>query len=76
MTFYRGLCEDVFDTLGRDDTLRHAYRVYLWRQAASLLRHLPSDIGSTAGAELYSEIQDFLWSKRSSALDAERAQRM
>jgi hypothetical protein len=76
MTFYRGLCDDVFDTLGRDDTLRHAYRVYLWRRAVSLLRNSPTDIGPTAGGELHSEIQAFLWSKRASVLDTERAQRM
>ena len=76
MTFYRGLCEDLLDTLGRDDALRHAYRVYLWRRALCLVRHSPSDIGPTAGVELYSEIQAFPWSKRSNELDAERARRM
>jgi hypothetical protein len=72
MTFYRGLCEDVFDALGRDGALRHAYRVYLWRRARGLVRHSSSDTEPTAG----SEIQALAWSKGSSELDAERARRM
>lgn len=76
MTFYRGLCYDVFDTLGRDATLRHAYRVYVWRRALSLFRHSPSDIEPPAAAEFYAEIQALRWSKGASELDAERARRI
>ncbi|HEY7548029.1 MAG TPA: hypothetical protein VH913_00790 [Hyphomicrobiaceae bacterium] len=76
MTFYRGLCDDVLDALGRDDALRHAYRVYLWRRALSFLHHSGADVERTAGAELYSEIQTSAWGKRRNELDAERARRM
>jgi hypothetical protein len=57
MTFDRRFCEDVFNTLGRDDTLRHAYRVYLWRRALELAHHSPTDEGATAGAALCSVVQ-------------------
>lgn len=67
MTFDSRFCEDVFDTLGRDHTLRHAYRVYLWRRALGLVhhtpgwvRHLPADEGATAGAELSCVVQAFI----------------
>jgi hypothetical protein len=63
MTVYRDLCEDLWDTLGRDDALRRAYRVYLWRRALDLIRHS------------HSEVQAFPWSRRSNNLDAERARR-
>ena len=76
ITFYRGLCEDVFDTFGRDDRLRHAYRVYLWRRALDFVYHSSPDIGPTAGAELYLDILALPWSKRSNELDEERARRM
>jgi hypothetical protein len=76
MTFHRGLCEDLFDTFGRDDRLRHAYNVYLWRRALEFVYHSSADIGPTAGAEFYSAIQAPPWSKRYNELDAERARRM
>src|SRR5262245_42328491 len=76
MTFYRGLVEDVFDTLGRDDTLRHAYRLYLWRRALRFVHPSRSDMEPIPGAELFSEIQALLWSRRSSYLNAERVRRM
>jgi len=76
MTFYRGLCDDVLDTLGRDDALRRAYRVYLWQRTLSFLRRSPSEIGLAAGAELYSEIQAFRLSQACNELDAERGRRM
>ena len=76
MTFYRGLCEDLLDTLGRDHALRHAYRVYLWRRALGYVHHKPADMGPIACAEFYSEIQALPWSKRANELDAERARRM
>ena len=76
MTVYRDLCEDLWDTLGRDGALRRAYRVYLWRRALSLIRYSRSDMGPTVGVEVYSEIQAFPWSRRSNDLDAERARRM
>jgi hypothetical protein len=76
MTSYRGLCRDLVETLGRDDALRHAYRVYLWQRAVGLVRHPLSDLGTTANAEFRSEIQASPWSESSSELDAERARRM
>ena len=76
MAFYRGLCDDIFDMLGRDAALRHAYRVYLSQRALSLVRHSTPDIGPPAGAELYSEIQALRWSKGSNELDEECARRM
>ena len=76
MTFYRGLCEDIFETLGRDASLRHAYRVYLWQRALGLGRHSLSDIAPAVGAELYSEIQALRWGKTANSLDAERSRRM
>jgi hypothetical protein len=57
MTFDRRFCELVFDTLGRDDTLRHGYRVYLWRRALGLVRHSSTDAGATGGADLRSVVQ-------------------
>jgi hypothetical protein len=76
MTFYRGLCEDVLDTLGRDDALRHAYRVYLWRRTLRFLNRSRPDIGQAADAEFYSEIQAFRLSRMCYELDAERGRRM
>jgi hypothetical protein len=76
MTFYRALCDDAFETLSPNHALRHAYRVYLWRRALSFLHHWPSDVGATAGAEFYSEIQALRWSERLNDLDAERARLM
>jgi hypothetical protein len=57
MTFDRRFCEEVFDTLGRDDTLRHAYRVYLWRRALRLVHHSPADEGATEDADLCSVVR-------------------
>jgi hypothetical protein len=74
MTFDSRFCEDMFDTLGRDHTLRHAYRVYLWRRALELVHHSPTDEGATAGADLCSAVQAFIPpSDRSNRLNAERA---
>jgi hypothetical protein len=71
MTFDRGFCEEVFDTLGRDDTLRHAYRVYLWRQALGFVHHGPTDQEATGDADLCSVVQAFNPPRdRSSGLDA------
>lgn len=52
MTYDSRFCEGLFGTLGRDDTLRHAYRVYLWRRALGLVYHPPLDAGVIAGADL------------------------
>ena len=77
MTFDSRLFEEVLDTLGCDDTLRRAYRVYLWRRALGLVHHSPSNEGATAGSDLRSVIQRPLPSSdRWSGLDAERALRM
>ena len=76
MTFYRGLCEDLFDTLGRDASLRHAYGVCLWQRALGLVHHSPSKIAPAVGVELYWEVQALRWSKMSNELDAERSRRM
>ena len=57
MTFDSRFCEHVFDTLGRDHTLRHAYRVYLWRRALGLIHPSPTDEGATAGTDLCSVVQ-------------------
>jgi hypothetical protein len=74
MTFDRRFCEDLFGTLGRDDMLRHVYRVYLWRQALGFIYHSPLDEGAITGADLGSVIQTFIPSSdRSNGLDAERA---
>jgi hypothetical protein len=75
MTFYRGLCEDVFEARGRDGVLRQAYRVYIWRRARGLVVHR-SLLDVEAGAELLSEIQAVRWSKGSNELDVEEARRM
>jgi hypothetical protein len=56
MTFESLLCEDVFVTLGRADTLRHAYRVYLWRRVRGLIDHSHGDEAETAGADFCSLI--------------------
>jgi hypothetical protein len=63
MTFQLGLCEDAFDRLGCDNALRHAYRVYVWRQTLSFLHHSRPVIGPPAGAKFCSEIQALSWSK-------------
>jgi hypothetical protein len=77
MTFDRQFCEVVFDTLGRDDRLRHAYRVYLWRRALGLIHHSPSDEEATARTDLCSVIKHpFPLSDTVNGLDAERALRM
>src|SRR5262245_44220459 len=52
MTFYCGLVEDAFDTLGRDDTLRHAYRVYLLRRGLGFVHPSRSELGPIPGTEL------------------------
>jgi hypothetical protein len=57
MTFDRRFCEDVFDAFGHDDTLRHAYRVYLWRRALGFVYHRPADQGATGDADLCSVVQ-------------------
>ena len=76
MTFYRALCEDIFDALGHDGALRHAYRVYLWRRARGLVHLSLSETDPpAAGAELYSEFQASVGSKRASELNAEIARR-
>jgi hypothetical protein len=54
MTFDKQLCESIFDTLGRNDTLRHAYRVYLWRRARGTV---DPKIAATADADFCSLIQ-------------------
>jgi hypothetical protein len=56
MTFDSLFCEDVFGTLGRDDALRHAYRVYLWRRVQGLIDHSHRDEAETAGADFWSAI--------------------
>lgn len=58
MTFDSQLCKSVFDTLGRDHTLRHAYRVYLWRRVRRVVHHSPPGKAATADADICSLIQD------------------
>ena len=77
MTFDSRFCEDLFDTLGRDDALRHAYRVYLWRRALELVYHPPLDHGVIAGVDLCPDIKHpFPSTDRLNGLDVERALRM
>ena len=77
MTFDSRLCEDVFDTFGGDATLRHAYRVYLWRRALRLVHHSRSDEVATAGGDFCAVIKHpFPSADRLNGLDAERALRM
>ena len=57
MTFDSQLCDNVFDTLGHDDKLRHAYRVYLWRRVRGLIDHSHPDEVAIAGADICSLIQ-------------------
>jgi hypothetical protein len=72
MTFDSRLCQDVFDALGRNPTLRHAYRVYLWRRAAGLVHHWPADDGAEGDADLCSVVQASLPPRdRSYGLSAE-----
>jgi hypothetical protein len=49
MTFDRRFCEVIFDTLGHDDRLRRAYRVYLWRRALGFIYHPHSPRAPGAG---------------------------
>ena len=74
MTFDSRLFEEVLDTLGCDDTLRRAYRVYLWRRALGLVHHSRSNEGATTGgSDLRSVIQRPLPSSdRWSGLDSMR----
>lgn len=57
MTFDSRFCEQVFDTLGRNDTLRHAYRVYLWRRALGIVHHSPADEAAAGDPDLSSVLQ-------------------
>ena len=57
MTFDRRFCEDMFDALGHDDTLRHGYRVYLWRQVLGFVHHSLPHERARAGADLCSAIE-------------------
>jgi hypothetical protein len=72
MTFDSRLSEDVFDTLGGDDTLRHAYRVYLWQRVLGLAHHSPS---ATPGADFCSA-NPLPSNDKLNGLDAERALRI
>jgi hypothetical protein len=57
MTFDTQLCDNVFDALGRKDTLRHAYRVYLWRRVRGLIDHSRPGEAPTADADICSLIR-------------------
>lgn len=57
MTFDSQLCEELLVALGRKDTLRHAYRIYLWRSVRGLVDHSHPDEVATAGADICSLIQ-------------------
>ena len=58
MTFDAQLCDNIFNTLGRDHTLRHAYRNYLWRRVRGLVDQSSSDDAATMGADICSLMQD------------------
>jgi hypothetical protein len=57
MTFDRQFCEDLFDILGRNHALRHAYRAYLWRRALGVGHRSLTDEGATPAADLRSAAQ-------------------
>jgi hypothetical protein len=54
MTFDKQLCESIFDAFGRNDALRHAYRVYLLRRVRGTV---DPKIAATADADFCSLIQ-------------------
>jgi hypothetical protein len=57
MTFDSQLCESIFETLGRDHELRHAYRAQLWRRVRGAVDHSPPDEVATMRADVSSLIR-------------------
>jgi hypothetical protein len=57
VTFDSQLCEELLVALGRKHTLRHAYRIYLWRSVRGLVEHSYPDEVARAGTDICSLIQ-------------------
>jgi hypothetical protein len=77
MTFNGQICDNAFDTPGRNDRSRHAYRVHLWQRTLRLVYRSPPAVEATIDADLWAAIKHpFPSSDRPNDLDVERALRM